>query len=247
MKKENRNLLKATPETVKEYDELQQRHKSLGPSWSDKEANAVSDRIYELESSYDWFNVEFTDPATGKKGLKTVAGEVIAPALYDGFNEYHSYVFTPHAPVIAIKDGKCGIIMGDGSGQQLCEFKFDYIRSVIFSSLFRAYWGGVEDRFGIIAANGDIICPNILTRIDEPFNTLLPIGTDDKTGCIDLYDNQCVLPEYDDVDLNDNGPIVFIKDGQRGYVTDKGEFITLDQYDTDENYTDVPVISTRLP
>ena len=247
MKQEQKKLPKATPEIVKEYNELQKRLKGLGPSWSDKEANAVSDRIYELEQQYDWFNVEFTDPATGKKGLKTVADEVIAPALYDGFNEYHSYVFTPHAPVIAIKDGKCGIVKGDGSGQQLCEFKFDAIRSVIFSSLYRAYWGGVEDCFGIIAANGDIICPNILTRIDEPFNTLLPIGTDDKTGCIDLYDNQCVLPEYDDVDLNDNGPIVFIKDGQRGYVTDKGEFITLDQYENDENYIDVLVISTRLP
>ena len=246
MKEEQKNLPKATPEIVKEYDELQQKLKGLGPSWTDKEANAVWDRINELEQNYDWFNVEFADPITGKKGLKTIAGEVIAPALYDGFYEYHNYVFTPHAPVIAIKNGKCGIVKGDGSGQQLCEFKFDAICSVIFSSLFRAYWGGVEDRFGIITATGDIICPNILTRIDEPFNTLLPIGTDDKTGCIDLYTNQLVSPDYDDVDLTDDGPIVFIKDGQRGYVTDKGEFITLDQYENDENYIDVPVISTRL-
>ena len=246
MKEEQKNLPKATPEIVKEYDELQQKLKGLGPSWTDKEANAVWDRINELEQNYDWFNVEFADPITGKKGLKTIAGEVIAPALYDGFYEYHNYVFTPHAPVIAIKNGKCGIVKGDGSGQQLCEFKFDAICSVIFSSLFRAYWGGVEDRFGIITSTGDIICPNILTRIDEPFNTLLPIGTDDKTGCIDLYTNQLVSPDYDDVDLTDDGPIVFIKDGQRGYVTDKGEFITLDQYENDENYIDVPVISTRL-
>ena len=246
METTEKKLPKATPEIVKEYDELQQKLKGLGPSWIDKEANAVWDRINELEQNYDWFNVEFADPITGKKGLKTIAGEVIAPALYDGFYEYHNYVFSPHAPVIAIKNGKCGIVKGDGSGQQLCEFKFDAICSVIFSSLFRAYWGGVEDRFGIITATGDIICPNILTRIDEPFNTLLPIGTDDKTGCIDLYTNQLVSPDYDDVDLTDDGPIVFIKDGQRGYVTDKGEFITLDQYEDDENYIDVPVISTRL-
>ena len=183
METTEKKLPKATPEIVKEYDELQQKLKGLGPSWIDKEANAVWDRINELEQNYDWFNVEFADPITGKKGLKTIAGEVIAPALYDGFYEYHNYVFSPHAPVIAIKNGKCGIVKGDGSGQQLCEFKFDAICSVIFSSLFRAYWGGVEDRFGIITATGDIICPNILTRIDEPFNTLLPIGTDDKTGC----------------------------------------------------------------
>lgn len=247
METTEKKLPKATTEIVKEYDELQEKLKGLDPSWSSEEANAVMGRIYELENSYDWFHVEFTDPTTGKKGLKTIAGEVIAPALYDGFYEYHDYVFTPHAPVIAIKDGKCGIIMGDGTGQQLCDFKFDAIRSITFSSLFMARWGGVEDYFGIITATGDIICPNILTRIDEPFNTLLPIGTDDKTGCIDLYTHQLVSPDYDDVDLTDDGPIVFIKDGERGYVTDKGEYITLEQYDTDENYTDVPVISTRLP
>ena len=247
METTEKKLPKATPEIVKEYDELQQKLNGLDPSWSAEEANAALNRVYELENSYDWFHEEFTDPATGKKGLKTITGEIIAPALYDGFYEYHNYVFTPHAPVIAIKDGKCGIVKGDGSGQQLCEFKFDAICSVIFSSLFRAYWGGVEDCFGIITATGDIICPNILTRIDEPFNTLLPIGTDDKTGCIDLYTNQLVSPEYDDVDLTDDGPLVFIKDDQRGYVTDKGEFITLDQYENDENYIDVPVISTRLP
>ena len=82
MKEEQKNLPKATPEIVKEYDELQQKLKGLDPSWTDKEANEVSNRIYELETNYDWFNVEFTDPVTGKKGLKTVAGELIAPAQY---------------------------------------------------------------------------------------------------------------------------------------------------------------------
>ena len=81
MKEEQKNLPKATPEIVKEYDELQQKLKGLDPSWTDKEANVLSDRIYELEQQYDWFNVEFTDPVTGKKGLKTVAGELIAPVL----------------------------------------------------------------------------------------------------------------------------------------------------------------------
>ena len=109
MQKVEKNLPKATAEIVREYDELQQKLNGLDPSWSDEEVNVASERLCELENSYDWFNVEFTDPATGKKGLKTVSGEVIAPALYDGFNEFHSYVFAPHAPVIAMKDGKCGM------------------------------------------------------------------------------------------------------------------------------------------
>ncbi len=249
MKEEKKNLPKATPEIVKEYDKLQQKLKGLDPSWSDKEANAVTDRICELETNYDWFNVEFTDPITGKKGLKTVAGELIAPAQYDGFNELQSYVYSPHAPVIAIREGKCGIIKGDGSGQQLCDFKFDDIRTYTFTSLFLARWDGVKERFGIIAANGEIICPNILTSYDaHPCNGIAQLFSGDKYGVIDLCTHQCVLPEYDDLEMDAEADIVFIKGDKRGYITEeKGEFVTVDQYETDENFIDVPVLATRLP
>ena len=249
MKEEQKNLPKATPEIVKEYDELQQKLKGLDPSWTDKEANAVSDRIYELEQHYDWFNVEFTDPVTGKKGLKTVAGELIAPAQYDGFNELQSYVYSPHAPVIAIKDGKCGIIKGDGSGKQLCEFKYDDIRTYTFTTLFLARWDGVKESFGIIAANGEIICPNILTSYDaQPCNGIAQLFSGDKYGVIDLDTYQCVLPEYDDLEMDAEADIIFVKGDKRGYITEeKGEFVTVEQYETDENYIDVPVLATRLP
>jgi len=249
MKEEQKNLPKATPEIVKEYDELQQKLKGLDPSWTDKEANEVSNRIYELETNYDWFNVEFTDPVTGKKGLKTVAGELIAPAQYDGFNELQSYVYSPHAPVIAIKDGKCGIVRGDGSGQQLCEFKFDDIRTYTFTSLFLARWDGVKDCFGIIAANGETIYPNILTAYDaQPCNGIAQLFCGDKCGVIDLDTYQCVLPEYDDLEMDAEADIVFVKGDIRGYITEeKGEFVTVEQYETDENFIDVPVLATRLP
>lgn len=248
MKKEEKKLPKATAEIVKEYDELQQKLNGLDPSWSDEEVNATSNRMYELENSYDWFNVEFTDPITGKKGLKTVSGEVIAPALYDGFIECQSYIFTPHAPVIAIKDGKCGIVKGDGSGQQLCDFKFDSIHSHPFCTLFVARWDGEKERFGVIAGNGEVVCPNILTGISEVVNGIMSIESGDKFGVIDIDTYQCVLPEYDDLEIDTEADIVFIKGEQRGYVTEeKGEFVSIEQYETDEKYIDVPVLATRLP
>ena len=249
MQKVEKKLPKATAEIAREYDELQQKLNGPELSWSDKVMKAASERLYELEKNYDWYNVEFTDPATGKKGLKTVSGEVIVPALYDGFNEHHSYIFSPHAPAIAIKDGKCGIVKGDGSGQQLCDFKFDSINSYIFTTLFLARWDGVKDRFGIIAANGEIICPNILTAYgDQPCNGIAEIFSDDKCGVIDLDTYQCVLPEYDELEIDAEADIVFVKGDKRGYVTEEnGEFVTIEQYETDENYIDVPVFATRLP
>ena len=247
MQKVEKKLPKATAEIVREYDELQQKLNGLDPSWSDEEVKAASERLYELENNYDWFNVEFTDSATGKKGLKTVSGEVIAPALYDGFNEFHSYTFAPHSPVIAIKDGKCGIVKGDGSGLQLCDFKFDFIQSLPFCTLFVARWDGEKERFGIIAGNGEIICPNILTGVSEAVNGIMSIESGDKCGVIDIDTYQCVLPEYDDLEMDAEADIVFVKGDKRGYVTeDKGEFVTVEQCETDGNVIDVPVFATRL-
>jgi len=241
-------LPKATVEIVNEYNELQQKLKGIDPSMSDQEVNAISARLTELQQQYDWFNVEFTDPVTGKKGLKTVAGELIALAQYDSFNELQSYLYSPHAPVIAIKDGKCGIVRGDGSGQQLCDFKFDDIRTYTFTTLFLARWDGVKERFGIIAANGDVICPNILTSYDaQPCNGIAQLFSGDKYGVIDLDTYQCVLPEYDELEMDSEADIIFHKGDQKGYVTEEGEFVTVEQYENDEKYIDVPVLATRLP
>ena len=249
MKKEQKNLPKATAEIVREYDELKKKLNGLNPSQSFDEMEATSERLGELENNYDWFNVVFTDPVTGKKGLKTVAGELIVPAQYDGFNELQSYIYSPHAPVIAIKEGKCGIIKGDGTGEQLCDFKFDDIRTYTFTSLFLARWDEVKERFGIITANGEVICPNILTSYDaHPCNGIAQLISGDKYGVIDLQTYQCVLPEYDDLEMDAEADIVFIKGDKRGYITEeKGEFVPVEQYETDENYIDVPVFATRLP
>ena len=234
-------LVKATAEQAKEYDELMNKVRA------GKDDEATIARINELEQQYDWFNVEFVDPATGKKGMKDVADTVVAPALYDGFAEYRSYICSPHARVIAIKDNKYGIIAGDGSGKELCPFKYENIQSIPFTSLFLACWNGDMKHFGVIAVNGDVVCPNILTAYDDVFNDILPIGSDGKYGVIDIDTYQCVLPEYDDLDMDVEGDVVFYKDGQKGYVTEEGEFITVEQYENDDKYIDVSLVCTRLP
>jgi hypothetical protein len=246
MNEETKTLPKPTAEVVVEFDKLSQVLNSMDETISSEELGAASDRMNQLKKEYDWFNIEFTDPTTGKKGLKTVDGEVIAPALFDGFAEYHSYAFWPHEPVVAIREGKCGIIKGDGSGQQLCDFKFDSISTILFCSLFIARWDGVKDRFCIIAPNGDIVCPNILTSYGDPVNGIMNICSDDKYGVIDVDSYQCALPEYDDLEMDADADIVFVKDGQRGYVLEETcEFVPVEKYDTDENYIDVPVFHTR--
>ena len=61
-----------------------------------KESLELEKRITELHDSYDWNNYEFTDPTTGKKGLKDITGFVIIPPCYDGFMDFRSFMDSPH-------------------------------------------------------------------------------------------------------------------------------------------------------
>lgn len=241
------NKPQASIAQAREYNELKNKMNCLDPSWTDEESNAVLERMNELEEEYDWFNTEFVDPVTGKKGMKDVTGKVVAPALYDDFVEYQSYLGIPNAPVIAVIDGKCGIVAGDGSGKVLCEFKYDVIGTLPFTTLYWARWNGEEKYFGVIAVNGDIVCPNILTSYSEIMNGIVAIHRDGKHGVIDVTTYQCVLPKYDEVEVDTEGPVIFYKDGQKGYVTEEnGEFVEVEQYENDEKYENFTPISTFL-
>ena len=236
---DNKNRPKATPEVVKEYEEILKVAKTLSNEDDKAQISVLFDRVNELEKNYDWFNFSFTDPTTGKKGLKDVSGQIVVPAKFDDFAEFRSYIHFHYAPVIVINGGKFGIVRGDGSGQELCACKFDNIRSLVGTGLYMASWEGVTDRFGLITTNGNVICPNILTSYYEPFNGILIIESNKKLGVIDLDTYQCVLPEYDDLDADPGELIVFHKDGKEWYITDEGERITKEQYENDENYEDV--------
>lgn len=247
MEELKKELEKATAELAREYTELKNKVYSPDFQQEGEEGEAIGKRLNELENNYNWFNVEFTDPETGKKGLKDVTGKILVPALYDGFTEYHSYIYSPQFPVAAMKDGKCGIVACDGSGKVLSEFRYDHAENMFGSSLFLAKWGGEKERFGVVAINGEVICPNILTSYSQPANCIADITSGDKYGVIDVETYQCVLPEYDDIEVDCEGPVIFCKGDQRGYVTDKGEFITIDQYENDEKYCDANLVSTWIP
>ena len=241
---DNKNRPKATQEVVKEYDEIIKVLNTLNYDNDYNQISILENRINELEETYDWFNIIFTDPSTGKKGMKDVSGNIIVSANYDDIAEPRSYMHSPYAPVIAIKEGKYGIVKGDGSEKVLCDFRFDWIESIHLTSLYYARWNGLDGHYGIITAKGNVICPNFLTSYYEPFNGILIIESDKKLGVIDLETYQCVLPEYDDLDADPDQFIVFHKDGKEWYITDGGERITKDQFENDENYADAYCLNT---
>ena len=122
----NKKLPRPTAEVIKEYIEVSNKFDGLDPSWSDDEANEVLGRMNEFENNYDWSHVEFTDPITGKKGLKSVMDEPVVPALYDSFPSPGTRL-DPWEPIIAVLDGKYGVLDGRGGGEVIAPFEYDEI------------------------------------------------------------------------------------------------------------------------
>ena len=150
MENTSKNLPRPTAEVINEYERVENELRGLDPSWSDEEANAYIGKEYELETSYDWSNVEFTDPATGKRGLKGIKGELIVSAQYDAFPSPGSYVLDPWEPIIAILDGKYGLLSGKGDEEIHIPFEYDHI---VYDFNRGGYIGRKGDQEGIIKIN----------------------------------------------------------------------------------------------
>ena len=239
MEKKEKQLPKATVELAKEYDALIEKWEELFDS-IDELVDIIEDKLNHLSMEYDWSNVKFTDPETGKTGLKDVAGRILIPAQYDDVLTVGTYVFRHNSPHAVVKDGKVGIVMADGSGKELSDFCFDDLSWLHFSDLFVAKWDGDKEHFGFVDAHGDVVCPNILTGFSEAkINNIIFTESDGKYGVIDGRTHLCVFPEFDDVESSPDEYIVFRINGKEGYITDKGEFVTKEQVEKDERYDHV--------
>lgn len=128
-------LEKATPELAREYEVLVRLFKN-DPNVNERDdIDELNSRFSRLTFHYDWKNYEFTDPTTGKKGLKDITGFVIIPPCYDGFIDFRSFMDSPHAPVRAFVDGKYELVAADGSGEVLLRFKQKSLRDTVIDAL----------------------------------------------------------------------------------------------------------------
>ncbi len=82
MAQEEKKRPKATAELAKEYDALRKKMKECRKA-GNKVPDELYKRMYEMWDQYDWLNIVFTDPETGKMGVKDVAGRILIPARYD--------------------------------------------------------------------------------------------------------------------------------------------------------------------
>lgn len=238
-------LPRPTVEQLNEYDNLLATLKN--PELQGAAYDDTINRINQLVSSFDWNNYEFTDPATGLKGVKNAAGQILVPAQFEGFTvlgDHHVFDFKHLA---ALKNGKFGIVKADGTGLPLCDFRFDVLVFDAYTGLYHGRWDGVKDKFGYVTVDGKVFIPNVITKFYEPWNDFILLEADGKFGALDCSTMCFVLPQFDKVDCEPDTDAVFYKDGVEGYVVEEtGEFVPKGQFEDDEKYDDAYVFNTNI-
>lgn len=149
-----KELPRATAELAREFDELMEKYEDYNYYLSDEPLDNITNRLNELHAGYDWSNYEFEDPNTGKKGVMDITGRILVPARYDGFSYLGTYQLAHDLPKGALKDGKYGFVAGDGSGEELTEFKYTFLQWDPETGYYKACWGENPQNFGYITARG---------------------------------------------------------------------------------------------
>lgn len=246
---EKRNLLlpRATVEVAREFDELMEKYEAYDLSISNKSLEKITCRLNEMQTGYDWSNYEFEDHHTGKKGVMDVTGRILVPARYDGFSFLGTYQLGHDLPKGALKDGKYGFVAGDGSGEELTQFKYTFLEWDPYTGFYKACWGDETKKFGYITSQGLVFIPNIIDRSYEPTNDFVLLESEGKYGGFDTRTYHYVKPTFDKVEVEPDKQVVFYRNGVAGYVIEEtGDFISIEQYENDECYADKHVYNSFL-
>lgn len=188
----------------------------------------------DLIHDYDWFDEVFEE--NGKKGLRNIRGEVVVPAIYDGFCMPHPY----HLPMMLVgakKGDKVALVKRDGKGTPTTDFEFHYVEPIPYTLFNIAFKSEDLHHFAIIVLN-KVFTPYELVNYYIPCDEHIILkGDNDKYGIIGERSLVYISPEYDDIiDDGMGNDFIFIKDGVKGRVTMDKRFISDEDYDnlTDE-------------
>ena len=214
----NNQIIRQKPsqEIISRYDELNNAE------------NKNYEELFGLIGSYDWRDEIFDEG--GKHGIKNVEGEVVVPAIYDGFYTIESF-FQPSLPVVAIKDGLCGLVKRDGEGTPMLEFAHSYMGRIFDTLVYTAVKPGDDNHFAL-SVMGEVITPYEIEKYYQPSDGCVILEANGKFGILALDQGYVYIsPEYDEIhDQGYGDDFLFIKDGVEGYVTLNGEFVSKERY-----------------
>lgn len=170
----------------------------------------------------EYFDEEFVDSQTGKRGLKDSNGKIVVPPLFESCVGARDISMSETLAVVK-QNEKFWLTPRDGSGHIINKSGYDKI-----SRSFCYGWVERDGKFGLIdARNGETLIPCEMDWIDSENNAFYYLfGKNGKVGIADTFDNHDVWylpPVYDEIDMEKRK---FCLNGVWGWVTHEGEFLT---------------------
>ncbi|MBO7497739.1 MAG: hypothetical protein J6T64_00925 [Bacteroidaceae bacterium] len=231
MEKNEKNP-KATRELAERLDYVLAEMKRL--DWKDEASEAkymeLGQEYCDLTDLYDWYDEVFEE--NGKKGMKNVKGEIVIPAIYDGFGVPELY-YEGYSLVAAERDGKKGLVKRDGTGTPTTEFEYHQLIRVPFSDIY-ATWKSEDDKHFAFMAEGKVFTPYELESISWISNGVGVVYANGKKGLVAVDLGLIYIsPEYDDISGDGPGEfITFVKDGKEGRVTLDKRFVSNEAFES---------------
>lgn len=204
----------------------------------------VDDWLDEINSIIEKYNLDaiIFNSVDGKKGLKDCLGNILVPAIYDGFGFIPRPFDYPRESVIAIRNNNYVLVTMDGSGRELTKEPYEMISLALYNHMYSPYIyrkKGMKS-CGFMNVSGEIVCDCIVDRYKWGLNSLW-YESGDLQGFWQF--NVIFLPPiYDNIEMpgNPDEPLLFTLNGVQGYVrNDDGSFMPLSDFkklDEDEQH-----------
>lgn len=228
---DNIELPKATAEDYARYVELENAGNNC--NWSD---DRIIEEMNDLMNNKNWFTQIFVGE-DGKKGMKDARGKIIVPAIYDDYAFTYHIILGSRSTIIAVKDGKMGIVKTDGSGESTTGFIYDnlgYIKIISGAYFFRK---GKGLSYGVVGCDGKEIIPCVIDESYEPDGTNFFYKNGNYWGLWQYMQGILLQPMYDNIEFGEEleDPLIFTLNGDLGYVNADKEFIPKKDVDSIED------------
>lgn len=171
------------------------------------------------------FDPEWIQERNGRFGLKGYAYNDGIPCEYEEVNLTYDGLERMVFPIPVRRGGKYGLVLADGIGTPVTEFRYDFLFRVPFTEYVK-YVALCDGKYGLVGTDGSEVVPCQMDGIyDYPAlgDRILPVCKGDKWGFYyEPYD--FVEPRFDELVFPYDDYFRARMNGQWGWVADDGRF-----------------------
>ncbi len=218
---------KPTKDQVIEVLNIKTRLDSINLNREFEMINVLKNQQSQIMDSYDWSDQELE--VNGKFGLTDCFGEVLIPAEYEETWFRANYFVTREKPIACRKGEKWGMVLPDGKGTIVTEFRYDNL----FLGEYYSFWNFIivveDEKYGFIDIKGNSLSGIELDEIYQPGNRLGQVRKGDKYGFI-YYNGDYFEPIYEEIRFSMDDRRCQVKlNGQWGFLDRNKNFITANE------------------